>query len=102
MPSTSLSRRNFLELTALGSAVVPRGASAAHGEVGPPTAAERPLRLDTGPETRILFLDLRETEEITDLEQVVNPGRKHPANPVLSPRPGKWDASRAKYPCVLY
>jgi len=53
--------------------------------------------LTTTDDTRILFLDLAELQEVECLEQVVHEGRKVQADPVLLPRPNNWDAIKAMY-----
>ena len=42
-----------------------------------------PVRLDTTPDTYVLFLDMAEVEELDNVEQCAGRATKHPANPVL-------------------
>ena len=48
-------------------------------------------------ETRYLFLDLAEVDRHEGLVHAVNPGEKHPLNPVLTGTPGEWDHPRVKF-----
>ena len=48
-------------------------------------------------DTRYLFLDLAEIDRLEGVVHSVNPGEKHPLNPVLMGTPGEWDHPRVKF-----
>ncbi|MFN0167193.1 MAG: PQQ-binding-like beta-propeller repeat protein [Bryobacteraceae bacterium] len=51
----------------------------------------------------LLALDPDDFPHLRGAEQHLEPGVKHPRNPILSPRPGHWDGTRCKvYGTVLY
>jgi len=103
------SRRRFLQ-SALAAAVATmtttgRGAGQTRDATQTDVSAALgagPPQLDTTPATYVLFLDMREVEELVLCEQVVNQAEKHPHNPVLGPgdlhdgdgdRAGNWAGS---------
>ena len=53
-------------------------------------------KMDTTPNTYVLFLDMIEIEQLDLVKQVVNKAKKHPGNPILvNGNVEDWDASRA-------
>ena len=48
-------------------------------------------------EAALLALDPQHFPTLENARQVLEPGEKHPANPVLAPRPGQWDGTRYDY-----
>jgi len=95
-----MKRRQFLENLA--------GASWLLSELSGPSLAlnntsRDKLRLLDQEEMVLLALDPQDFPSLNGAQQVLEPGQKHPENPVLRPRPGEWDGTRCKvYGTVLY
>jgi len=100
--SDSATRRRFLKSSAsVGAAWGLTGAVPGRFSTGSHAAADGSadgsgLRLDTTPDTYVLFLDMQEVEDLFLCEQVVNKATKHPNNPVLDVgNVEDWDSDRA-------
>ena len=102
-PSKRASRRRFLQ-SGLASAaaasltnhpVASAGPGPSSALAGAETASQE-RKLDTSPDTYVLFLDLLEVDELVLCKQVVNQAEKHPGNPVLAQGDvHDWDGDRA-------
>src|SRR5687767_12137167 len=95
-----MKRRQFLENLA-GAPWLLSGVSAPVLALN--NTSREKLRLLDQEETVLLALDPQDFPSLNGVQQVLEPGQKHPENPVLRPRPGEWDGTRCKvYGTVLY
>ena len=74
-----MKRRTFLSSMLAGTA----SAGFNLGTSRATSATPNPIILDTTSATYVLFFDMQELESLHNAEIVVNPGEKHPANPVV-------------------
>ncbi len=100
--SKRASRRRFLQ-SGLASAATASLTNPTMASTGPgPSAlagaetASQERKLNTSPDTYVLFLDLLEVDELVLCEQFVSQAEKHPSNPVLAQGDiHDWDGDRA-------
>lgn len=99
---TNLDRREFVKTVAKGSLLV--GAASLGADFAKAaTPARPPASSRTTRETVLVALDPLAFPTLDGARQVLEPAQKHPANPVLRPRPGQWDGTRCKvYGTVLF
>ncbi|MSU70685.1 MAG: hypothetical protein EXS39_07920 [Opitutaceae bacterium] len=102
----NVGRRQFVKDVAKGSLLLSTtalGASMLKAQEGAAARSSAPAITGSTQETVLLALDPAAFPSMEGARQVLEPARKHPANPVLRPRPGQWDGTRCKvYGTVLY